>query len=104
MAKLTRSVLIRFSEEGYQQLKMDAMGFKSLSYYVRNLIRERKPLCYYTKDRSMSEISKSTGIERRKVYVTTKGNIRKKLGRNDSCYCGSGKKFKKCCMRKENVV
>ena len=25
-----------------------------------------------------------------------------KLGRNDMCYCGSGKKFKKCCMAKLN--
>ena len=24
----------------------------------------------------------------------------KKVGRNDSCPCGSGQKFKKCCMRK----
>ena len=23
-----------------------------------------------------------------------------KIGRNDSCYCGSGKKFKKCCGKK----
>jgi uncharacterized protein YecA (UPF0149 family) len=25
-----------------------------------------------------------------------------KVGRNDSCPCGSGKKFKKCCMTGEN--
>lgn len=24
----------------------------------------------------------------------------KKIGRNDSCHCGSGKKFKKCCESK----
>jgi uncharacterized protein YecA (UPF0149 family) len=23
-----------------------------------------------------------------------------KLGRNDPCHCGSGKKFKKCCLNK----
>lgn len=27
----------------------------------------------------------------------------KKLGRNDLCFCGSGKKFKKCCQSKRNV-
>jgi len=27
----------------------------------------------------------------------------KKLGRNDCCYCGSGKKFKKCCIPKEYI-
>ena len=31
------------------------------------------------------------------VHVTSFSNI----GRNDSCPCGSGKKFKKCCLDKE---
>jgi len=26
-----------------------------------------------------------------------------KLGRNDPCPCGSGKKFKKCCMRNRDI-
>lgn len=26
-----------------------------------------------------------------------------KLGRNDKCRCGSGKKYKKCCMEKDNL-
>lgn len=25
-----------------------------------------------------------------------------KIGRNEPCYCGSGKKYKKCCLNKEN--
>ena len=29
---------------------------------------------------------------------------RRKIGRNDPCPCGSGKKYKKCCGRKEAVV
>ncbi|MEZ5314723.1 MAG: SEC-C metal-binding domain-containing protein [Chlamydiales bacterium] len=28
----------------------------------------------------------------------------KKIGRNDPCACGSGKKYKNCCMNKEQVV
>ena len=27
-----------------------------------------------------------------------------KVGRNDSCPCGSGKKYKQCCERKEHAV
>lgn len=27
----------------------------------------------------------------------------KELGRNDLCYCGSGKKYKKCCMNKKKI-
>ena len=26
-----------------------------------------------------------------------------KVGRNDPCQCGSGKKYKKCCMDKQNL-
>lgn len=26
------------------------------------------------------------------------------IGRNDLCPCGSGKKYKKCCMRKDSMV
>ena len=29
-------------------------------------------------------------------------NVGKKVGRNDPCPCGSGKKFKACCMRKQS--
>ncbi|WP_449304922.1 SEC-C metal-binding domain-containing protein [Persicimonas caeni] len=25
-----------------------------------------------------------------------------KIGRNDPCHCGSGRKYKRCCMRKDN--
>lgn len=28
----------------------------------------------------------------------------KKIGRNEPCPCGSGKKYKKCCLNKDNVV
>ena len=30
-------------------------------------------------------------------------NLAKKVGRNDPCPCGSGKKFKACCMRKQSI-
>ena len=30
-----------------------------------------------------------------------KGRITVKLGRNDKCHCGSGAKYKKCCLRKD---
>jgi preprotein translocase subunit SecA len=31
-------------------------------------------------------------------------NLAKKVGRNDPCPCGSGKKFKACCMRKQTTA
>ena len=29
--------------------------------------------------------------------------LKLKLGRNDKCYCGSGKKYKKCCLQKDSA-
>ena len=36
--------------------------------------------------------------KREENYIDVKTNI----GRNDLCYCGSGKKYKKCCINKNN--
>lgn len=30
--------------------------------------------------------------------------VRYKIGRNDPCSCGSGKKYKKCCMTQETIL
>jgi uncharacterized protein YecA (UPF0149 family) len=32
------------------------------------------------------------------VAPTLAQRVRRKVGRNESCPCGSGKKFKKCCL------
>jgi hypothetical protein len=34
-------------------------------------------------------------------YGTKKYQVTKKIGRNDPCPCGSGNKYKKCCLRKD---
>jgi uncharacterized protein YecA (UPF0149 family) len=36
-------------------------------------------------------------------YTCTVLREGKKIGRNDACPCGSGKKYKKCCMAKEEA-
>lgn len=33
------------------------------------------------------------------LVVQTYNNPETKIGRNDQCPCGSGRKFKRCCMR-----
>ena len=41
-------------------------------------------------------------LEALQPIVYPKPIIRKnKIKRNEPCYCGSGKKFKKCCMNKK---
>ena len=36
-----------------------------------------------------------------KVEPVTKRN---KIGRNQKCFCGSGKKYKKCCINKRQEI
>jgi hypothetical protein len=39
--------------------------------------------------------------ERQKLTRTVPVMARNKLGRNEPCHCGSGKKYKKCCLTKD---
>ena len=36
-----------------------------------------------------------------RLTLPSKPEAKKKVGRNDPCPCGSGKKFKNCCMKKQ---
>ncbi len=47
-------------------------------------------------------ISKDRRAEISKEYRESKTVHVEKIGRNDTCPCGSGKKYKKCCMAKES--
>lgn len=38
-----------------------------------------------------------------KMYRATLSRKRPKIGRNEPCPCGSGQKYKKCCMNKKET-
>ncbi len=66
-----------------------------------NMLKAKAPWLY--------ELSEWDGIlssERRgeitKEYRASQQAVREKVGRNDPCPCGSGKKYKKCCESKES--
>lgn len=44
------------------------------------------------------------GKEKAKDWVELHKRSHKKIGRNDYCPCGSGKKYKKCCLNEVDVV
>lgn len=72
---------------------------------------------YYSSDDKIKKIdfkiitsddkeSKSTEIMNMTEYLRFKRGLRlegKKIGRNELCPCGSGKKYKKCCLLKEKM-
>lgn len=53
---------------------------------------------------SLKALVRDNGVMRRAIPVSalkgSVGSIERKAGRNDRCPCGSGKKFKKCCLKR----
>jgi preprotein translocase subunit SecA len=78
----------------------------TLSYLYRVEVREEAPEELQMEGPSSQklEYKKEDVFEEKEEKATQKQRpVRvKKVGRNDPCPCGSGKKYKKCCGRKEN--
>jgi len=71
------------------QYEDDGSQFNVLRYFSELLIDKKlRPLDF-------GELEHSTRIIKNPDY--------KKMGRNEICYCGSGLKFKKCCIDKKNI-
>jgi preprotein translocase subunit SecA len=52
------------------------------------------------------KVAKETGTSAPDKSAVKKQPVRnaaKKVGPNDPCPCGSGKKYKKCCMQKDKI-
>ena len=87
---LDRNNLIFNSEEELQR-------FLNLVMDAKNNLR-----LWENKGHSPSELFEMQKEERKNVIEFPKV-IKKKIGRNDKCPCGSGKKYKKCCSLFDNA-
>jgi len=47
------------------------------------------------------EVKKDIERKIKEIGFTPKKSARRKLGRNELCHCGSGKKYKKCCLNED---
>lgn len=68
-----------------------------LSTAVRNNKQSFLKVIPKTKNKKIAKTSKAKPASQRKMTKKTKSDVR--VGRNDPCPCGSGKKYKKCCGR-----
>jgi hypothetical protein len=65
-------------------------------------IRREREACEAQKKNSMLDCDGLlTSLQEEKVIETTLRRTGPKVGRNAPCPCGSGKKYKKCCLKKE---
>jgi preprotein translocase subunit SecA len=86
-----RDPLIEYKFEAYE-------AFQSMIYSIKEDVTRYIPrikIVQQPEERKMFE-NQNDEVEKKPVHVGTK------IGRNDPCPCGSGKKYKKCCGRGVN--
>ncbi len=78
--------------------------FKAKDFFSSEITEDQPQSCTFLKDDYDPTIQISNPInenDRNDDDVTSK-ELKIRIGRNDLCLCGSGKKYKKCCMNKSN--
>lgn len=100
-----RDPLIEYKSEGYEmfmdmieRIKEDIVKYIFMVQVVHEQKRKQVGTAEHKEFRSLR--NQETSTEQRKqtpIRATTK------IGRNDPCPCGSGKKYKKCCALKEGI-
>ena len=91
--------VVAYKEEGYQMF--EAMITAIREETVRRMfLVQLKPRQEVKREKVAKEIGTS-GSSDHTVKQQPVRNRDKKVGPNDPCPCGSGKKYKKCCMQKD---
>jgi len=92
-----RDPLVEYKKEGYEmfQSMIERIKEETVDHLFKiELVNDRE--VYERSQARLNEISmnRGEGEEEKKKPVKREGG---KVGRNDPCPCGSGKKYKKCC-------
>jgi SEC-C motif len=83
-----------------KQWKLDGGSSFSISLdTVRKAVEEQNPDIYSRMHKRHKKLKAIYTHCKRKNYSSEQGVQVQKVGRNDPCPCGSGKKYKKCCLR-----
>ena len=92
--------VVEYKNEGYEMFVAMNQGIRDET--VRRLFAVRvRPKQEVKRER----VAKETGTGAAVNSTVKKQPVRKavKIGPNDDCHCGSGLKYKKCCMRKDKL-
>ena len=93
--------VIAYKEEGYEmfQAMIEAIRHETVRRMFLVQVRPQQEI-------KREKVAKETGTAAATKSQVKKQPLRtaaKKVGPNDPCPCGSGKKYKKCCMQKEKM-
>ena len=93
--------VIAYKEEGFQMFEAMIQAIREETIRRMFLVRLAPK-----QEVKREKVAKETGTAAAGQIVVKKQPVRnaaKKVGPNDPCPCGSGKKYKKCCMQKEKM-
>jgi len=94
--------VVAYKEEGYQMFEamVTAIREETIRRVFTVQVRTNQQI-------KREKVAKETGAIGSSESVVKKQPVRKsaaeKTGPNDPCPCGSGKKYKKCCMQKDKL-
>ena len=94
--------VIAYKEEGYEMFQNMVNAIREETIRRMFLVQLRPQ-----QEVKREKVAKETGTAAASQTTVKKQPIRnaaKKVGPNDPCPCGSGKKYKKCCMQKDKTA
>ena len=93
--------VVAYKEEGYQMF--EAMINAIREETVRRMFLVRLQTNQEVKREKVAKETGTIAAGETQVKKVPVRNAGKKVGPNDPCPCGSGKKYKKCCMQKDKL-
>ena len=92
--------VIAYKEEGFEmfQAMVTAIREETVRRIFRTQVRAAQPIQRQRVAKELSAVGASDSVQKKTPVRSTK-----KAGPNDPCPCGSGKKYKKCCMQKDKT-
>ncbi len=94
--------VVAYKEEGYQMFQAMIQAIREETIRRMFLVQLRP-----AQEVKREKVAKETGAAaagKAQVKRQPVRNAAKKVGPNDPCPCGSGKKYKKCCMQKDKMA
>ena len=92
--------VVAYKEEGYQMFESMIESIKEETVRRMFLVRVQ-PQQEVKREKVAKETAAAGASDGSAVKKAPIRNASKKVGPNDPCPCGSGKKYKKCCMQKD---
>ena len=93
--------VVAYKEEGFQMFEAMISAIREETIRRMFLVQLRT-----NQEVKREKVAKETGTAAATKATVKKQPVRreKKVGPNDPCPCGSGKKYKKCCMQKDKLA